>query len=53
MAELQGVRNGALFRVHGLVRPIVLDTADIVREAICRQQADGFRLADIRQLTCQ
>jgi hypothetical protein len=30
-------RNGALFGVHGVVRSKVLDTADIVREAIFRQ----------------
>ena len=31
-------RNGALFRVHGLVRSKVLDTADIVRDAMLRQR---------------
>ena len=37
----------ALFGVHGLVRPKVLDTADIVRDAIFRQLEI---LSDIRPL---
>ena len=37
MAQLQLERNGALFGVHGLVRPKVLDGNDIVRDAMFRQ----------------
>ena len=33
-------RNGALFGVHGVVAQKVLDTADIVREAIFQQLAE-------------
>jgi hypothetical protein len=36
-------RNGALFEVHGLVRFKAPDTADIVRDAILRQQPAAFR----------
>jgi len=41
--NLQLERNGALFEVLGLVRFKVLDTADIVRDAILRQQPAAFR----------
>ena len=36
MAIHQLERKGAIFRVHGLVRSKVLDTADIVRDAMLR-----------------
>ncbi len=36
-AHFQRERNGALLRVHGVVCAKVLDTADIVRDAIFRQ----------------
>ena len=45
-AVFQLERNGALFRVRVVVCSIMLDTADIVREEICRQ----FRTLD--ELIC-
>jgi hypothetical protein len=41
-ALLQLERNGVLFGVHGLVRSKSLDAADIVREAMLRQQVLGI-----------
>jgi hypothetical protein len=41
-AHFQRERNGALFRVHAVVCAKVLDTADIVREAILRQLQSWF-----------
>jgi hypothetical protein len=46
--KLQRERNGALFGAHGVVHSKVIDSADIVREAILRQQSasqssKGFR----------
>ena len=53
--NLQRERNGALFEVHGLVRFKVLDTADIVRDAIFHQASycdapNWFSLIDLPYL---
>jgi hypothetical protein len=41
--RLQLERNGALFGVHGLCAPRVLDTAEIVRDAIFQQTRAALR----------